>query len=148
MVFAKPWGLSVRVIIKDQTGRYLLLKRSKNAKTNAGKWELPGGKTDQHEHFDAALLREVAEETGLAISVEHVAGALESELPKVKVAHLLLEGRVESGQLRLSSEHDAYAWVDSAELGSMDVADWFRPFAEALSGNPRLPPKAKGVTLR
>ena len=146
MVSAKPWGLSVRVIVKDQTGRYLLLKRSKNAKTNAGKWEPPGGKTDQNESFDAALLREVAEETGLAISIHHVAGANESELPKVKVAHLFLEGWVESGQLRLSKEHDADVWVDPKELGSMDLADWFRPFAEALGRESRMPLKDKMVT--
>jgi len=132
-VSAKPWGLSVKVLIQDDEGRRLLLKRSMSSKGNPGKWEPPGGKINQSESFDAALLREVEEETGLAISITHVVGASESDLPKVKVVHLILEGHVESGQFHLSEEHDAYVWVDPTQLASMDLADWFRPFVETYS---------------
>lgn len=130
---AKPWGLSVKVMIKDDEGCCLLLKRSMSSKGNPGKWEPPGGKINQSESFDAALLREVEEETGLAISIMHVFGVSESDLPKVKVVHLILDGHLESGQLHLSEEHDAYVWVDPTQMASMDFADWFRPFAETYS---------------
>jgi 8-oxo-dGTP diphosphatase len=129
----KPLRLSVKIIVRDDAGRCLLLKRSTGSKGNPGKWELPGGKIDPGESLDEALLREVAEETGLTISIQGVVGAAESELPAWKVVYLILEGRVESGEVRLSEEHDDYVWVDPQKLPTMDLADQFRPFAEAYS---------------
>jgi len=129
----KPLRLSVKIIVRDDAGRCLLLKRSTGSKGNPGKWELPGGKIDPGESLDEALLREVAEETGLTISIQGVVGAAESELPAWKVVYLILEGRVESGEVGLSEEHDDYVWVDPQKLPTMDLADQFRPFAEAYS---------------
>jgi 8-oxo-dGTP diphosphatase len=70
------YGLAVRVLLTDRDGKILILKRSTDSKTNPGKWELPGGKVDQGESFDHALIREVYEETNLKISLEHVVGLL------------------------------------------------------------------------
>lgn len=129
----KTLRLSVKVVVRDESGRWLLLKRSMTSAGNAGKWEFPGGKIDPGEGLDEALLREVAEETGLTISIQRVAGTAESEAPTAKVVYLILEGRVESGQVCLSSEHDDYLWVDPRKFPSIDLADQFRPFAEAYS---------------
>jgi 8-oxo-dGTP diphosphatase len=133
MISEKPWRLSVKVLVQDNVGRCLLLKRSMSSKGNPGRWEPPGGKINQGESFDVALLREVAEETGLAISIQHVAGTAESELPKLRIVHLILEGKVESGKLQLSDEHTAHMWVDPQEFSSLDLADWFIDFAAEYS---------------
>jgi 8-oxo-dGTP diphosphatase len=129
----KPFGLSAKVVIHDDRGCCLLLKRSLSSKGNPGKWDLPGGKVDSAETFEHALLREVAEETGLSISLGRVLGAAESELPTKRVAYLILEGRVELGQVCLSSEHDDFAWVDRQDLAKVDVVEQFRPFLKAYS---------------
>lgn len=129
----KPFRLSTKVVVHDERGRCLLLKRSMSSKGNPGKWDLPGGKVDAGESFDQALLREVVEETGLTVSVQRVLGTAESESPTTKVVYLILEGRLESGQVRLGSEHDEYAWVDRRDLATMDLADQFRAFAQAYS---------------
>ena len=63
----KPLALSVKVVVRDVSGRCLLLKRSLRSKGNPGKWDLPGGKVDPGENFTQGILREVAEETGLTI---------------------------------------------------------------------------------
>lgn len=126
----KPFVLSVRMLIRDGSGRFLLLKRSVNNKSNVGKWEFPGGKIDPGEKFDEALLREVAEETGLKVSLERVAGSAESEMPAVRVAYLIFEGVMEAGEVCLSSEHDDYAWVTPQQLPRYDLIEAFRPFAE------------------
>ena len=68
----KPFALSAKVVVRDEEGRCLLLKRSMSSKGNPGKWDLPGGKVDIGESFDQGLLREVAEETGLTISLQRV----------------------------------------------------------------------------
>jgi 8-oxo-dGTP diphosphatase len=132
-VARKPLKLSVKIVVRDDAGRCLLLKRSPSSKGNPGKWDFPGGKIDPGESFDEALLREVVEETGLTISIQGVAGTAESEAPTAKVIYLILEGRVESGQLSLSEEHDDCAWVEPQELLSMDFASQFQSFARAYS---------------
>lgn len=130
----KPFSLSAKVVIRDKEGRCLLLKRSMSSKGNPGKWDLPGGKVDTGENLEQGLLREVAEETtGLTISLQRVLGAAESESPTKRVAYLIFEGRLESGQVCLSSEHDDFTWVDRQDLARVDIAEQFRPFLKAYS---------------
>jgi 8-oxo-dGTP diphosphatase len=129
----KPFVLSVRMLIHDENGRCLLLKRSVNNKSNVGKWEFPGGKIDPGEKIEDAMLREVAEETGLKVRLERVAGSAESEMPAVRVAYLIFEGTKEVGQVRLSNEHDDYVWVTPQELLRYDLIEQFRPFADSYA---------------
>lgn len=93
----RPFKLSAKVIIRNGDGHCLLLRRSSQSKGNAGKWDLPGGKVDDGETFDAALLREVREETGLEIRLDRVAGAAQSELPERCIAYIILEGNTSLG---------------------------------------------------
>lgn len=125
----KPFSLSVKIVLRDDTGRCLLLKRSMSSKWYAGKWEFPGGKVDPGENFGDALLREVFEETGLRITIQRVAGTAESEMPTVKVVHLIMEGQAEAGKVCLSNEHDDYAWVDPEDILKMDLVEHFKMFA-------------------
>lgn len=125
----KPFRLSVKVIILDRSGRCLLLKRSLNSKGNPGKWDFPGGKVDPGENFDEGLIREVAEETGLNISLKRVLGTAESESPTAKIVYLFFEGRRKSGSVHLSTEHDDYTWASRRSLPSLDLAPQFHPFA-------------------
>ncbi len=129
----KPFALSAKVVVRDKEGRCLLLKRSMSSLGNPGRWDLPGGKVDAGEDLEQGLLREVAEETGLTISLQRVLGAAESESPTKKVAYLIMEGSGESGQVRLSSEHDDFTWVDRHDLAKIDLAEQFRPLLQAYS---------------
>ncbi len=129
----KPFRLSVKAVIHDEEDRILLLKRSMSSKGNPGKWDLPGGKIDVGEDFAEALMREVLEETGLTISIQRVAGTAESESNAFKVVYLIMEGRLEIGQLLLSDEHDEYLWVGRGELVKIDLCEQFRGFAREYS---------------
>ena len=134
---AKRFGLSVRAAIRDEQGRCLLLQRSAGSRLYAGQWELPGGKADPGEAFDEALVREVAEETGLTISLERAVGLTEADLPSVRVVTLILEARVTAGEVALSHEHEAFAWVPLDELPSVALRDEFRAFAQDYSRSAR-----------
>lgn len=125
----KPFSLSAKVVVRDEKGHCLLLKRSMSSKGNPGKWDLPGGKVDSAETFEHALLREVAEETGLSISLGRLLAAAESESPTTRVIYLILEGHRESGEVCLSDEHDEYVWVEQRDFRTMDLAEQFRKFA-------------------
>ena len=121
-----PFALSAKVLILDKDGRCLLLRRSPQSKANAGKWDLPGGKVDAGEAFDAAILREVREETGLEIVLERVVGAAQSDLPERRVAYLILKAALSSGEVHLSDEHTEFLWANQAALPQMDLCPQFK----------------------
>jgi 8-oxo-dGTP diphosphatase len=127
------YGLAVRVLLTDQDGKILILKRSTESKTNPGKWELPGGKVDQNESFDHALIREVYEETNLKIALEHVVGASEQNLHIIRAVHIIMSGKIIEGELTLSSEHEGYAWVLMETLPDYDLADWLQDYVNQSS---------------
>ena len=59
--------LYVLAILEDEYGKLLATKRSNDKKWGAGAWEIPGGSVKAGEDSQTAVLREVAEETGLEI---------------------------------------------------------------------------------
>lgn len=122
------FGLAVKVLLINEEGKILIIKRNTDSKTNAGKWELPGGKVDQGESFDHALIREVYEETNLKITLDHVVGVSEQHLPLIRAVHIIMSGKVMEGELNLSNEHEGYAWVFFEDLLSYELSDWLNDF--------------------
>jgi len=54
--------------VVENGGKFLFIKRSRNAKNMAGKWVFPGGKCESDEDVIGALYRELNEETGLSFT--------------------------------------------------------------------------------
>jgi 8-oxo-dGTP diphosphatase len=137
----KQFALSVRIILFDQHGHILVLKRSKQSRTNAGKWELPGGKIDQSETFDAALKREVQEETGFQVVIHTAAGTAMQETEEWRIVHLMMIGSIISGGLAISSEHEEYRWASPLEIGELQKSDYFeeyyRMYLQAIPSPPQ-----------
>lgn len=129
----KPFFLSVYALIVDERSCYLVLRRSQASKNNAGQWDFPGGKVDPGEPFDVALVREVVEETGLTVTLEKVLGAAELEMSDRKIAYMFMEARAIAGDVRLSSEHDHFAWMTATELAESDLCPRFVGFARSLN---------------
>ena len=59
----------VYAVVRDDAGQVLLVRR-----LDTGDWELPGGRVDLGESAVDALKREVAEEAGLEVEVQSIAG--------------------------------------------------------------------------
>jgi ppGpp synthetase/RelA/SpoT-type nucleotidyltranferase len=129
----KPLSLAVCGLITDAAGQYLLIRRSQQSRHNAGLWEPPGGKCEPGETIDAALRREVREETGLDVHLTRVLGASHLDLPEGTVACLLVETQLDGGQFRLSAEHDDHRWLPRAQLGGLPVPEHFREFLRQLA---------------
>ncbi|WP_329043913.1 NUDIX domain-containing protein [Streptomyces sp. NBC_01422] len=71
--------LVAAVIVHDRaTNRVVLLQRSENAKFAQGMWDLPVGKSEPGEPITETAVRELYEETGLAVKPE-----------SLKVAHII-----------------------------------------------------------
>jgi ADP-ribose pyrophosphatase YjhB (NUDIX family) len=62
----------VGAIIRDESGRVLLVRRANEP--GRGLWSLPGGRIEPGEAEEAAIIREVLEETGLVVEVARLAG--------------------------------------------------------------------------
>ena len=74
------------------------------------------------------MIREAREETGIDVEITGLAGATEFEMPAVRVVLVCLEARAVGGELKLSEEHDAAAWVPWAEFSGYDLTEHARPF--------------------
>lgn len=62
------YHLSVLGVIRRSDGRFLITKRAQSKPWAAGWWEVPGGGVVAGESSEAAIHREILEETGLDVS--------------------------------------------------------------------------------
>ncbi|HEY3004034.1 MAG TPA: NUDIX domain-containing protein [Kribbellaceae bacterium] len=67
----------VGALVYDGRRRLLLVQRGHEP--DAGRWSLPGGRVEPGEDDSTALSREVAEETGLAVTVGELVGQVERD---------------------------------------------------------------------
>jgi len=106
------YPLSIKGVVVHG-GRVLLLLNERD------EWDLPGGRPDPGEDHRAALVREVLEETGLAVEVgalvdEHLFEVLPQRFVRI-VAYACTLGT--EGTIALSHEHHEASWVEIATLG-------------------------------
>jgi ADP-ribose pyrophosphatase YjhB (NUDIX family) len=109
----------VGAVIKDEAGRLLLIKRGHEP--GAGLWSIPGGRIEPGESDASALVREVREETGLAVSVGRLLGAVQR--PGLAGAVIDIRDYVAvatGGQLAAGDDAADARWVHPAQLARME----------------------------
>ena len=98
--------------------KILVLRESKkyDEGTNAGKYDVPGGRLKPGERHDDALIREIQEETGLAVYLGKPIAVVEWH-PIVngeqwQVVGIFFTATAGSDGVTLSKDHDDYKWID------------------------------------
>jgi len=82
-------------------------------------WEFPGGKMEEGESPEEALVREIREELSTEISVEELLCTVEYDYPKFHLTMHCYWCSLVTEALHLN-EHEAARWLTSEELDSVD----------------------------
>jgi 8-oxo-dGTP diphosphatase len=109
-------------VIKDDQGRLLLIKRGHAP--GAGLWSLPGGRIEPGETDAEALVREMREETGLAVEPGPLIGRVERPGQGKDVLDIRdYAATVTGGTLRAGDDAAEARWVAAGDLESMPLTE-------------------------
>lgn len=106
----------------------LIIKRSENDEAFPGLWEIPSGKKEQFEEPVLALIREVKEEVGIDVTVKNPVGVFSFKVEKLHELrdstqiNFLVKSNNDNIEVKLSSEHSEFAWVDLLTIGDFNIS--------------------------
>ena len=121
-------------------GKFLLLKRAGNKEVDPDIYSGVGGKVEPGESFLEAIVREVKEETGLAISPEKFrpAGIVQAPDPNDDAEWVMpiFVSDLDTQEQIPSSEDGDFYWIDPAEIENLNVLPDLADFLKAIIKNP------------
>ena len=108
--------VAVKALIVSN-GKFLIIRRSSQARHKEGAWDFPGGRLEFGESAEDALIREVSEEVGLDISYKRIIGSwtfMKNE--STQVVGLTFLCKTLTDKVILSHEHDDFIWISEQEI--------------------------------
>ena len=108
--------------------KVLILQRHKDEDIFPNMWELPSGKREPLEDSYNSLLREIKEETGLDVKIIIPCSIFDYQIEKPQEIrdstqiNFLLKP-VGAIQVKLSTEHQNFAWIDCLELKQFTLSE-------------------------
>jgi 8-oxo-dGTP pyrophosphatase MutT (NUDIX family) len=131
--------VGVGVVIRGPGNTILLEKRR-----DCGWWGLPGGKVEPGESLVDAAVREVREETGLAVEITQLIGVYSDPSGRivtypdngdvVQLVDVVVGARVLSGILMCSQESEEVRFFSPSQLPEEIVPPARQPIADAFEG--------------
>lgn len=127
----------------EYQGKILLLRRSQKVKTMKGKWAGVSGYIEKSEAPVRRALAEIQEETGLANENIEI---LEEGKPLEAADNMRPDNitwvvhpfyfRANTDEIRLDWEHDAYKWINPAEIENYDTVPRLKEAFDRVWINP------------
>lgn len=120
---------SVAAIIRDESGERILLVRDRDG----GRWSTPGGALELDDTPANAVIREVWEETGLAVEIDRLWGVYGgpefvvrySNGDETQYVSTMFECRIVGGARRPDNEEiDAAEYFTLAEASALSLSPW------------------------
>lgn len=113
-----------KVLLLDAQQNFLLLARTDDHPYLGGYHDLPGGTVEDGEDFGEAIIREVAEETGIIVSLAdlRVLYTTTQLLNGRSYPTLLYVGHVDNEKppVQISWEHKSYEWAPLGRLAEVE----------------------------
>lgn len=114
--------VAVTAVIRNDEGKYLLLKRSDREIAYPGMYAFPGGKVENNESPGEALVKEVREEAGLDLLPGKIlledGSFIRPDGQTVKVFIYLCQAK-DTSKVAISDDFTDYKWVAPAELDTL-----------------------------
>jgi 8-oxo-dGTP diphosphatase len=108
----------VAAIIQDELGNFLCAKRGE-WKSLPGKWEFPGGKAKTDESLEIAIVREIAEELNVDVSV--VREFHRNRYEEIELVSFVC--KLLGDKPKQSTDHSELRWVSEGALSELDWAE-------------------------
>lgn len=111
--------VSVVAVIRNQDGKYLVLKRSEREIAFPGMYTFPGGKVEDNDTVEETLMKEALEEANLQLKPGKILlkdkSFVRPDEQTVKVFSYLCEVEDVSG-LKISDDFTDYKWITLGDL--------------------------------
>ena len=104
---------------KNENGEPIIFATQRGYGDLKGGWEFPGGKIEEGETPQEALVREIKEELEMEIVVGELLDTIEYDYPTFHLSMDCFWAEIVSGDLVLT-EHEAAKWLMKEELDSVD----------------------------
>lgn len=108
--------VAVKAVIQNQEGKFLIVRQG-------GRWQAVGGRLEKGEKLEQGLRRETEEETGISdlevgkvIHVDEWFAKPEGEPKHIVALFFSCKTKTRSSDVRLSEEHQEYAWITPDDL--------------------------------
>ena len=105
-----------KTLVRNSEGLYLVLYRGNTHPLFPGHTDFPGGEVEPEEIPEAAVAREIQEETGLSVNPNKLKKLFTKQYRQT--THMLFEAKLTEpdAKVALSWEHKSYRWITPEEL--------------------------------
>ncbi len=105
-----------KTLVRNSEGLYLVLYRSNTHPLFPGHIDFPGGEVEPEETPEAAVVREIQEETRLSVNPNKLKKLFAKQYRQT--THILFEAKLAEpdAKIALSWEHKDYRWITPEEL--------------------------------
>ncbi|RYC75310.1 Nucleoside triphosphatase NudI [Candidatus Nanosynsacchari sp. TM7_G1_3_12Alb] len=108
-----------KALVRSSEGLCLVLHRGNTHPRFPGHIDFPGGEVEPKETPEAAVMREIQEETGLSVNPNKLKKLFAKQYRQT--THMLFEAKLTEpdAKVALSWEHKSYRWITPEELKSL-----------------------------